>query len=255
MEKLPKINKKENIKKAQVNIPKTYGPNKFQITPLEGKIKAMSLDPSKDSKDLIKALTENIENFHKEIAIPRSSDWLWEHVEKGLSYKVYITGINTSPSKSHNVIYIQNLDNNMEESFLTDRMLEHMRILLELYYPPMKAKLNPDNSSLETLKIDNRNNYYLQYHAGQAIEKVTKLIPKDGLIIIGLTSYDIYPREEWNFVFGLADKMSGCGIFSFKRYYEELKSQYEGEELQLQVTKLAGKVMLHEVGHLFGLPH
>jgi hypothetical protein len=50
-----------------------------------------------------------------------------------------------SPSKSHQTIYIQNLDYGVDtiDSFLTDEMIEHLRILLELYYPGIKAKINP----------------------------------------------------------------------------------------------------------------
>ena len=29
---------------------------------------------------------------------------------------------------------------------------------------------------------------------------------------------DLYPRDEWNFVFGLADMMGRNGVFSFSRY-------------------------------------
>ncbi len=68
-----------------------------------------------------------------------------------------------------------------------------------------------------------QNNPYFQYDAGYTLNKLSSKIPKDGLLIIGLTSVDIYPREEWNFVFGLANKELGCGIFSFRRYYDDLE--------------------------------
>jgi len=35
---------------------------------------------------------------------------------------------------------------------------------------------------------------------------------------IGITMEDLYHRDDWNFVFGLAESMEGMGIFSFHRY-------------------------------------
>ena len=29
--------------------------------------------------------------------------------------------------------------------------------------------------------------------------------------------WDIYPRESWNFVYGLADNLARAGVFSFAR--------------------------------------
>jgi len=203
-------------------------------------------------------LMENYTEFYEEIPLPQKGDWLWDHKETGQSYKSLITGITNQPSFSHNTIYIKNLDEGMEGSFLTKEIIEHLRTLLEIYYVAPKVKIISDNYNFDTLKIPNRENYYLQYHAGKTIEILSKLIPKDGLLIIGFTAFDIYPRDEWNFVFGLADKMSGCGVFSLCRYYDEIFSSNLDKEkgfLIRTVTKLAGKIMNHEVGHLFGLNH
>jgi archaemetzincin len=220
--------------------------------------KHRALDYDNLDKTLKAHLTSNMDTCYGEISIPKSSEWLWEHKETGQTYKSYITGMINSPSKSHNTVYIKNLDSGLSDSFLTDDMLEHLRLLIEIYYPGVKAKFMTDDSNFESLGIKKRMNGYLQYHAGEAIEKISKLIPKDGIIVIGLTAYDLYPREEWNFVFGLADKLSGCGIFSFRRYHDELAESFQGDEnisFIDFITKLAGKIMLHETGHLFGLSH
>ena len=42
--------------------------------------------------------------------------------------------------------------------------------------------------------------------------------PSDAFCILGMTKIDIYPRDEWNFVFGLADTGTQSGVFSFARY-------------------------------------
>jgi len=42
--------------------------------------------------------------------------------------------------------------------------------------------------------------------------------PSDAFCILAMTKVDIYPRDEWNFVFGLADMGDQAGVFSFARY-------------------------------------
>jgi len=47
-----------------------------------------------------------------------------------------------------------------------------------------------------------------------------KSLPADGFCQIGVCITDLYPREEWNFVFGLASIRERTGVFSFARYDE-----------------------------------
>ena len=37
------------------------------------------------------------------------------------------------------------------------------------------------------------------------LDKAIPLLPKDAYCLLVVTMYDIYPKPEWNFVFGLAD--------------------------------------------------
>jgi archaemetzincin len=249
-----------------LNIPKTYGPNKFEIPNKDRQLLALGYKDLDEKTKLL--LTEGMDEFYSEIRIPKKSEWLWDHKESGQSFKNYSTGMINSPSKTFQTVYIQNLDkgiknNIIKNSFLTDDIVEHLRTVLELYYPGIKARVTTQSPviNFETLGVDSRyNDPYFQYHAGQTVDKLSKKIPKDGLLIVGLTEYDLYPREEWNFVFGLASKEAGCGVFSFRRYYDEMAYMIESiddSEVKLLdlVTKLASRVMIHETGHLFGLKH
>jgi archaemetzincin len=38
--------------------------------------------------------------------------------------------------------------------------------------------------------------------------------------MIGVCLSDLYPKDEWNFVFGLASIKGRTGVFSFARYDE-----------------------------------
>lgn len=70
---------------------------------------------------------------------------------------------------------------------------------------------------------------------------------------IGVTVEDLYHRDDWNFVFGLAESMEGVGVFSFHRY--DPGPDLDPMQRQALSMHRACKVMTHELGHLFGLKH
>eukprot|EP01083_Nonionella_stella_P044262 119236_1 len=116
----------------------------------------------------------------------------------------------------------------------------------------------------------------------------------DLFCLMGVSIIDLYPRESWNFVFGQARIKAGTGVFSFARYmphFSEIRMlQYEcgyglqsvdAEQIKLLKALLDGKntsddilktlkfdkktqilffrrcvkVLVHEIGHLFGIKH
>jgi len=91
---------------------------------------------------------------------------------------------------------------------------------------------------------------------------LTKIKPKDAFCLVGFLISDIYPKEEWNYVFGLADSTKRVGVFSFARYHDSFytaskifpdpDSKDDDPDL---VAFRACKVMCHELGHLFNMRH
>jgi archaemetzincin len=78
--------------------------------------------------------------------------------------------------------------------------------------------------------------------------------------MVGFLLADIYPKEEWNFVFGLADSDVYTGVFSFARYHESFYYEgptpnYSGTDDMIEVTFRSSSVLVHEIGHLFDLRH
>lgn len=69
----------------------------------------------------------------------------------------------------------------------------------------------------------------------------------DAFVVMGFTMFDLYPREEWNFVFGQASPAKGTGVFSFARYRHCMS-----KTLFLRRCMM---VLCHEIGHLFGIMH
>lgn len=82
------------------------------------------------------------------------------------------------------------------------------------------------------------------------------MLPKDGVCIIGVTLVDLYPQDEWNFVFGIGSLMYGTGVFSFARYLQA-EDNVLSNNLVDESTLLyrACKIMAHEISHMFGIRH
>ena len=84
---------------------------------------------------------------------------------------------------------------------------------------------------------------------------------------LGITLEDIYPGEDWNYVFGQADVMERVGVFSFARHSPLFYDGVHATEALDPETRLLSDArqakwlrnclhtMTHEIGHMFGIRH
>lgn len=145
--------------------------------------------------------------------------------------------------------------------------LETIRDFSHLFFPGCQTEISPsvdfDN------KMKKRINPYTnqpQYLVPNLIAHLKKLQRKrrnrHELFSVGVTMADIYPRADWNFVYGSASIDEGIGIYSFARL-DPLFPHASSEILQRPCTdnervlilRRAVSTYLHEVMHLFGLEH
>lgn len=181
------------------------------------------------------------EEFFEPLPMPEPDDWLACHDEKGQSFNMF-SAHHRNPTPIKNIIYIQPLDS------IDSKMLAFMRIYCKVFYSGIEVKVLP-SLSLHKLRIPHRLHYGItQYHAGRIIEALT--LPPDGFCLIAVTFYDLYPRDSWNFVFGLA--AANRGVFSFARYIDNDLPDHSRNE---HILYRAVKVMSHEIGHMFSLKH
>ncbi len=85
---------------------------------------------------------------------------------------------------------------------------------------------------------------------------------KRELLCVAVTMADIYPDENWNFVYGEASPSDRSGVYSFARLdplfstpSEKLHDVPLTEGHRIVLFRRCLKVLLHELGHLFGLEH
>ena len=99
--------------------------------------------------------------------------------------------------------------------------------------------------------------------------------------MLTVTMQDLYPFDSWNYVFGWANYVSRTGVFSFGRYHpdfnnddygDEYDDEEEGKEedktdeqtakakkekakAENELLENACYVMVHEIGHMYGMTH
>lgn len=78
-------------------------------------------------------------------------------------------------------------------------------------------------------------------------------VPHDAVGVMAVTMHDLYPKPEWNFVYGLARLESRVAVFSFIRHCPSHAGSDEWAGAHLLHRSI--KTALHEIGHMFGLRH
>lgn len=115
-----------------------------------------------------------------------------------------------------------------------------------------------ESCDLQTMGVPNRINSgsnQIQFDADVILKRLFKHRQKHVFCVVGLTMRDLYPCEEWNFVFGMACLFKRTGVFSFARYDERF---FKGKPYKVDHNRLLFstlQVMVHEIGHMFGVEH
>ena len=174
---------------------------------------------------------------------PGFSDWLANHKEPGQTYQQFINSRPNMPGAGgRNIIYLQPLGKFPDSA----PKIETLHKYMEAYFHPMKVKVAPSLEIANSVLVKSRKNAgRLQWNCLDILNLLQKRVPRDAYIVMGITMTDLYPSEDWNFVFGMARIKNRVGAFSFARY---------GDDPTLAL-KRAMKVISHETGHAFGIRH
>jgi archaemetzincin len=181
------------------------------------------------------------------LGVPQPGEWLAEHKEKGQTFEDYAQLSPIQVSKTKHTIYIQPIGTfTPKEMEIVDNTVAYLTLFYQvktIKLPVIADDLIPND------KRRTREDGSEQLDASYLIDKVIpKYKPKDALVVMGITSKDLYPKPSWNYVFGLANYTSGTGVTSLYRYEPNL----EDNTICLQRTI---KTSAHEIGHMFKLSH
>jgi len=178
---------------------------------------------------------------------PVFGEWLYSHKEKGQSFKHFMKTPHVVPSKEENIIYLKPIG---EFNSVQVKQIELVRQYLQIFF------------QLETKVLKNVSNDIIpenarrigdvgqeQFLAGYILNNVLKEEAPlhKGIALMAITEKDLYPKPEWNYVFGLASYRDRIAVSSIHRMQIEA-------DFNLCLERLL-KICSHEIGHMFGLHH
>jgi archaemetzincin len=182
---------------------------------------------------------------------PGPSDWLANHKEKGQTFNQYFAAHPVRRSKELTTIYICLIGE------FTPKQREVLtateKYLGILYDSPVKIR--------KTISLDDIPPRAQRKHPTQGQHQIlstyvlsdvlAKDRPADALAYLAFTATDLYPQDDWNFVFGQASLRERTGVWSIHRNGDPAESD-EAFRLCLRRTlKTAG----HETGHILTIQH
>lgn len=174
---------------------------------------------------------------------PAPDDWLAVHPEPGQTFTDFLEAEPAYPAPPRNVLYLRPVGALEYEG--PDPL--DLRRFVEAFFS-LEARLLPPLDIGEA-RITERENPLMEQRqllAPDVLEALSYTMPDDAFCVLGLTSIDLYPEPDWNFVFGQADRAKRTGVYSFYRYDTDVPGLF---------LRRCLKVMAHEIGHLFGIAH
>lgn len=193
---------------------------------------------------------KQIKSNDVKLAEPVYGDWLFSHKEKGQTFEQYFMSKHVCPTKEANIIYLQPIGN---FNALQKKQIQLTNEYLEIYFQLKTKTLKPisndvvPNSSRRMIAEGHE-----QLLAGYLLNDLLKEIkPVNRIALMGLSELDLYPKPEWNYVFGLASYHDKVGVSSIYRLQD---GELTAENFNLCLSRLL-KISSHEIGHMFGLHH
>lgn len=169
---------------------------------------------------------------------PQEADWLDVVDEPGQSFKQFCNSKHNVPNRKRNTIHLLPMEN-------LPPSLQSLLLDVTAAYFMTLSEISPQN--IDTTKLFYRNHHNKkQYKTYPILDMLINRLSKSSFCTIAITGTDLYPEEDWNFVFGMAHLKERVGVFSFNRYTSEDSTLFR---------KRCVKVITHEIGHMFGLPH
>ena len=187
------------------------------------------------------------------ITPPRPGDWLTLHNEDGQSFDAYRDAGANRPDATRRVIYLLPLGDFPDDA---SPPLEDLRVFATAFFQ-LEVKLLPAYwpHDLEFEPRQNPHSGQRQLLTRSIMAWLQTRLPADAYCLLAVTMTDLYPQPSWNYVFGEASLSERVGVYSFARYDPVFFHEERGPHYREVILQRSCKVLAHETGHMFGLPH
>jgi archaemetzincin len=187
----------------------------------------------------------------KPLGKPQPGEWLAQHKEAGQTFEQYLAARPVRKSRELRTIYLCLLGD------FTPHQREVLKIAQEylalVYQSPVKIHREMALADVPARVRRKHPSWGMeQIQTGYVLNEVLRPSrPKDALAYICFTSSDVYPDEDWNFVFGQASLRDRTGVWSVYRFGDPA----EGDEAFRQCLRRTLHTASHEMGHILTIQH
>lgn len=209
--------------------------------------------------------------FFSRLCIPCRGDWLSDHKETGQMFGTYRRKMDPlrRPHGTTDTILLVPLGRSFSEG-PSARFLRHIIDYCSAFFSGMNVVALKKPLSLKDARRRENDFEDQQF----LIEDLFSLLHthkdirahpscRNAYCRLGVTLEDIYPGEEWSYVFGQAKPLDRVGVFSFARhsplFYEGVHATDAWPSLSnRQVVawlRACLRTMVHETGHMLGILH
>lgn len=191
-----------------------------------------------------------IEENNEPLSVPKEGDWRYDHDEPLQTFEKYKLQNPKTLNDNQYVIYLQPMGDftELQQSVMT-LTKQYLAIFFQtktVLLPAITDKLIPPN----TIRIRENNN--IQIPAPYVLDTLLKMnMPKDAIAYMAITAKDLYPQNNWNYVFGLASYTKRVGVSSIYRLQNKV---LDSSNFSICLQRLL-KVSSHEIGHMFNIHH
>ena len=199
----------------------------------------------------IRKSISKIKSIHSKQGKPEPGEWLDQHKEPGQTFLQYSRSRPVVLTRSRPKIYVQPIGD------FTPKQKELVKVSQEF----LSIYFNCETEILGSIGIENIPQKAKRVHPRWGDKQILSTyvldevlgpaLPGDAAALIALTSSDLWPGENWNFVFGQASLRNRVGVWSF---YRHGKIDGTPEESRLCLKRTL-KVATHETGHMFSINH
>jgi archaemetzincin len=195
-------------------------------------------------------IVNKLESYDIALERPQPGEWLFEHEESGQSFEQYIKSKPISPYGKRKNIYLLPIGSfSPEQERIILSTAEYLKIFfnLETIISPAVSEDVIPKTARRT-----RSEGYEQLLTSYILDEVAgKNIPPDAIVVMAITSKDLYPSDSWNFVFGQARLKKRVGVSSMFRYSD---APLDSSNFHICLERFI-KTSSHEIGHMFSCQH
>lgn len=200
---------------------------------------AAALGPLDAEPEAVRALLNDAKGAAP-LGKPSRGDWLAEHPEPGQTFGEYAAQYPRQRRAGTRPVVLTWIGPRPDGWKREDAVLT--RFLELLFQAPTKTLPAVPIAGIKSRESGGRR----QLFAPAVLERLWPVVPPGAACLLALTAEDLYPKESWSYIFGLASFEGRTGVHSVAR----LDSPDPMVRLR-RVLVVAG----HEAGHAFGLRH